>query len=715
MGKTGRLIKEKEWPFQADWYSMMFSIAGTGFILERAGECAPVMTQDPRTIDVKEGYVISPTASIKHFPGNTVQLDGNPDKHPRLDLLYLRENPDDSTKMELVVEKGTPAERPKAPQLPDPDNQKVVPIAVVGFQGYMDQVHDIFDARSVMDQGHHHGAGDALNLDQLSGEMSVKTDSKTIVMQDGQLHVDNTQIDPADLNITWENGLEVNASGGIRVDKGYGLRFDHAESVATENLELWFDAAAVGGYALIEDGGSGQLMVDTGNGVAAGSSAINMDVGDGFAFDSGQLEADLVSGGGLKFDADGKIFVDPNDFVSGSGLGVSSGDIDLTPGTGLKIETDLRTDETNGLRIWDEKLEIRPGFGIEFNTNGEVRLNDSEIVGELAGSGLGTDSGQLFIGAYDGLVISSGQLEVDVGSSLTKTSGAVELAVDGTTLEISSGYLQVDPAGIAGDGLQDAAPMVTLEMDNGGNGTTSPSKGFHEYAPGTEVTIEAYPDADYQFSAWGGDITSYNNPETITVNSDTYVIAYFEPEGIDSTQDEEEDLSGASDTDNDLHAGLADGITLDENDALKIDNGFGVDAAVGDPVTIDRSEIFGTSISTFTDSDGVVRGKTDFFSHAFQKVDYDSLVSLDASDPTNYTTASVDSKHSGHDIWIFTSILSGADSYQNELEVIYEQGSSNQDWWSTIRLENVGDQDGNEQGTMDIKFLALTPEWMGSG
>jgi len=711
MGKTGRLIKEKEWPFQADWYSILFSVTGMGFILERAGECAPALTQDPRTMNVKEGYVISPTGTVRYFPGNTVQLDENPGNEPRLDLLVLKENVDDPGKMELVVRKGTPAERPKAPQLPDPDSEIQIPIAVVGFQEYSDQIHGLFDARSVLDSEHHHGAGDALQLDDKAGEMSVKTDGTTVVMQNGQLHLDNTQIVTGDLDIEWGNGLEL-SNGGIRVKQGYGLRFDHVESVAVEDQELWLDAAAVSGDGLTEDS-SGKIKVDTGDGVAAGSSGVSMDVGNGLALVSGQLEADLVSGGGLKLDADGKLYVDANDFVNGVGLTVSSGDIDLTPGTGLRIDTDLRTDETNGLRVWSEQLEVYAGTGVEFNADGKLRLNYADLLSALAGNGILVNNSVLEVGASDGLTMDHGQLTGDVGAGITLGSYGLSLDPDETTLTLSNGALKVLPSGIAGDGLTNEKPNYTLEMASSTGGSVDPPEGTHEYTAGAEVELNAYPDQDYDFSSWGGDIESYDNPETITINSDLYVKGYFEPSGIKSSG--ENDLTATSGGTDELQVALGETVGQDSG-VLKVKEGTGVSIGSGNPVSINRSEIFGSTISTYTDGDGVVRGETNFFQHAFEKVDYSNSAVIDAADSSNYVHATVGTSFEGEDIWIFPCPISGQyDSYRNELEVIYEQGATDESWWSTIRLENVGGQDGTEQGEIWIKYLALTPKWMGSG
>ena len=48
-----------------------------------------------------------------------------------------------------------------------------------------------------------------------------------------------------------------------------------------------------------------------------------------------------------------------------------------------------------------------------------------------------------------------------------------------------------------------------------------------DYVNGTEVTLEAIPDATYEFSAWSGDLTGSDNPTTVTVESDMSIVANF--------------------------------------------------------------------------------------------------------------------------------------------------------------------------------------------
>ncbi len=622
MGKTGRILNEREWPFQADWYSMLFSVAGTGFVLERGDECAPIVTQDPKTVEVMSGYVISPTGTVRYFPGNTVEHDGNPGKYPRLDLLYLKEDSEDPGKMELVIEKGTAAERPKAPQLPHPDTEEVVPIAVVGFQEYTEQIHDLFDARSVLDSEHHHGPGEALELDRAAATMELKTDDETMEITNGELQIVDGAVDPADMNITWDTGLEEKENGNIRVKAGYGLRFDYEESVGEEELELWFDADEAAGGGLGEAGSSGQLEVTGKGGIEVGPDGIRTKIGDGFKYEAEKLTVETVTDGGIAIDGDGMLFVYPNDFVSGNGLHVNEGlNIDITSGTGICVGTYVDADVTDGLRIWSEKVEIRTGFGVEFNSNGEVRLDNDELVGDIEGEGIYTSGGKLHVGAYSGLRIDgSDQLAVDGGEGITVVSGGVGLNTDDETIEVHDGELRLLGAGISGSGFRESSGSI-LSVDRG--------EGIRSF---------------------GG---------TLRI-SDGYALTF-------------------------------------EDEQLKVD----------------RDDLFGSSIDVSGDE-----GETDFFSAAFEKVDYSgtSGTVIDAGDPTNYAHATVGLEHEGEDIWIFPCVIYGqSDDHRNQLEVYYEQGAEGHDWWSTVALTNVGGQDGTEEGEIWVKYLALTPKWMGPG
>jgi len=63
----------------------------------------------------------------------------------------------------------------------------------------------------------------------------------------------------------------------------------------------------------------------------------------------------------------------------------------------------------------------------------------------------------------------------------------------------------------------------TLTISSGNGGTTEPSPGTYTYDAGTEVTIKAIPEAQYEFSGWSGDIESSQkmvNPLTFTLEKE---------------------------------------------------------------------------------------------------------------------------------------------------------------------------------------------------
>ncbi len=72
-----------------------------------------------------------------------------------------------------------------------------------------------------------------------------------------------------------------------------------------------------------------------------------------------------------------------------------------------------------------------------------------------------------------------------------------------------------------------AANQYTLIINIEGQGTTNPTAGTHTYNQGEIATITATPTTGYIFHHWTGDTTGYNNPATITMNSDKTITAVF--------------------------------------------------------------------------------------------------------------------------------------------------------------------------------------------
>jgi hypothetical protein len=71
---------------------------------------------------------------------------------------------------------------------------------------------------------------------------------------------------------------------------------------------------------------------------------------------------------------------------------------------------------------------------------------------------------------------------------------------------------------------------LSVNNANAGSATPSPSPDPQGYLSGTVVTVTAVANSGYVFDHWEGDLTTSNNPDTITMNADKVVTAIFLPE-----------------------------------------------------------------------------------------------------------------------------------------------------------------------------------------
>jgi len=71
---------------------------------------------------------------------------------------------------------------------------------------------------------------------------------------------------------------------------------------------------------------------------------------------------------------------------------------------------------------------------------------------------------------------------------------------------------------------------LTIVVGSGGGGTTNPTAGSYTHNYGTQASVTATPDSEYQFSGWTGDVPlghEDDNPVTITMDSDKTITASF--------------------------------------------------------------------------------------------------------------------------------------------------------------------------------------------
>ena len=91
--------------------------------------------------------------------------------------------------------------------------------------------------------------------------------------------------------------------------------------------------------------------------------------------------------------------------------------------------------------------------------------------------------------------------------------------------EVKSIVMQYAGVGVI-DGSDDPQDTYTLSSSVA-QGSGSIDNGSGTYTSGTSVTVTANPESGWSFDRWGGDVSSNDNPLTVTVNSDMNISAYF--------------------------------------------------------------------------------------------------------------------------------------------------------------------------------------------
>ena len=87
-------------------------------------------------------------------------------------------------------------------------------------------------------------------------------------------------------------------------------------------------------------------------------------------------------------------------------------------------------------------------------------------------------------------------------------------------------YITMDSA-VAVTAHFEGGTAYSLTLETGGNGQGSIDGESGMYKAGMDVELTAIPDTGFVFSGWDGDVSSTDNPLTITMNSDLTVIALF--------------------------------------------------------------------------------------------------------------------------------------------------------------------------------------------
>jgi len=132
-----------------------------------------------------------------------------------------------------------------------------------------------------------------------------------------------------------------------------------------------------------------------------------------------------------------------------------------------------------------------------------------------------------------GSITPNGAINVNYGANqaftITPATGyhILNVVVDGVSQGAVSSYTFTNVITSHTISANFAANQYTLIINIEGQGTTNPTAGTHTYNQGEIATITATPTTGYIFHHWTGDTTGYNNPTTITMNSDKTITAVF--------------------------------------------------------------------------------------------------------------------------------------------------------------------------------------------
>ena len=112
------------------------------------------------------------------------------------------------------------------------------------------------------------------------------------------------------------------------------------------------------------------------------------------------------------------------------------------------------------------------------------------------------------------------------------------------TFPFGSGYTTEDFNLTVGE----VPTQYTLDVDTVGSGSVTKDPDQVTYAADTVVELTAIADPDWSFSEWSGDLTGTTNPDSITMDGNKAVTAYFAPEGVtyDLTMAAEPEIGGTA-------------------------------------------------------------------------------------------------------------------------------------------------------------------------
>lgn len=246
-------------------------------------------------------------------------------------------------------------------------------------------------------KGFHTSTG-ALEVDILT-DGGLDFDGNQLKVDAGDFISSGLEIDGDDIKVAPGGGAEV-VSGRVDVDYGKGLRTHNPEGESTGeyvleaylnpygNISFDADGKLIAEYETLAGDGlygdSGELHFDAGDGLKIDTKGVTIKEGDGLSATTLGIRINKTANGGLEFDADDRLFVEPADFMGG-GVKDESGDIGLDIGDGLTVSGgEITIDQASMVEVNStldeaEFIPVAATYDPLFEENGKLKTSLSEM------------------------------------------------------------------------------------------------------------------------------------------------------------------------------------------------------------------------------------------------------------------------------------------------------------------------------------------------
>ncbi len=270
------------------------------------------------------------------------------------------------------------------------------------------------------------GEADTLRID--AGIGLDLDENEKLIMDPKEVMGKGLTVEDGDIAVSPGNGLDI-VAGRLTVDDGRGiiLRGETPDrqidiyhqpdgKLDFDTGELYVKVDELTGEGIEESGGD--LKIKAGDGLKLGSYGLEVDLGRGLGGEWNEVLIEIRDNGGLTF-TDGTMHLDL-DSLEGSGIKVEEGELNFQDGAGLNAGIDsVQLDHGKGTEIDGGVLSANVGRGLGLDpTYDRIRVEPGEVLGD----GLKEKYGMIKAAVGDGLEITDTGIYMDYGHGLELNS-----------------------------------------------------------------------------------------------------------------------------------------------------------------------------------------------------------------------------------------------------------------------------------------------------